>query len=166
MNSFTALILLLFIVSSAAGQSSRIPAELPGKWFEGSASILQEKNTITGAVASRYGSSIGYTFEPDGSFRYAGLIKSTMYNCTTTLWNDRRGNYSVAGDVITMRMTKDYWLNTNSCSASSTKEQNKPLVTKTYNYEIGVRDGRTWLCMRETGKTSKEDITCFPRTED
>jgi hypothetical protein len=164
-STFFALMTALVFAMSAAAQA-RIPAELPGKWFEGSSSILQEKNTFTGAVASRYGSSIGYTFEPDGTFRFAGLMKSTMYGCTTTLWNDRRGSYSVEGDVITMRMTKDYWFNNNSCSASSTKEQNKPLVTKTYNYEIGVREGRTWLCMRETGKTSKEDITCFPRTDD
>ena len=156
-------ILTAAFVCSAAAQSS---STLVGKWFEGSASILQEQNTVTGAIASRYGSTIGYTFEADGTFRYAGLIKSTMYGCTTTLWNDRRGRYTVAGDVITFKHTKDYWLNTNSCAPSSNKEQNKPLVTKSFNFEVGVKDGKQMLCMREVGKTKPEDILCFPKSND
>ena len=163
MKLFAGFILTLAFVCSAAAQGS---SALVGKWFEGSASILAEQNQITGAITSRYGSTIGYTFESDGTFRYAGLIKSTMYNCTTTLWNDRRGSYSVSGDVITFRHTKDYWLNTNSCSKSSTKETNKPLVTTKFNFEIGEREGRTWLCMRDVGKTEQKDILCFPRTND
>jgi hypothetical protein len=163
MKLFAILIITLAFVCSAAAQGS---SALVGKWFEGSASILAEQNQITGAITSRYGSTIGYTFEADGTFRYAGLIKSTMYNCTTTLWNDRRGTYSVAGDVITFKHTKDYWLNMNSCFKSSNKETNKPLVTTKYNYEIGVREGRTYLCMREVGKTEQKDIVCYPRTKD
>ena len=96
MKYIAVITLSLAFVCSAAAQG---PSALVGKWFEGSASILQEQNQITGAITSRYGSSIGYTFEPNGTFRYAGLIKSTMYGCTTTLWNDRRGSYSVSGDV-------------------------------------------------------------------
>jgi hypothetical protein len=161
MKLFAGFLLSIALVCSAAAQDA---SALVGKWFEGSASILQEQNTVTGAIASRYGSTIGYTFESDGTFRYAGLIKSTMYGCTTTLWNDRRGTYSVAGDVITFKHKKDYWLNTYSCSLSSNKEQNKPLVTKSFNYEIGVREGRNWLCMREVGKTEQKDIVCYPRS--
>ena len=134
MKIFTAFILSLLVTVSTFAQTSRIPAELVGKWFEGSTSILNEENLTTGALTSRYGSSIGYTIESDGTFRYAGLIKSTMYGCTTTLWNDRRGKMSVSGDVITITPTKDYWFNSNSCSSSSTKEQNKPLKKQAYNY--------------------------------
>ena len=164
MKLLTAFIFSLLFIYTASAQ--RVPANLVGKWFEGSTSILSEQNMTTGAIASRYGSSIGYVIEADGTFRYAGLIKSTLYGCTTTLWNDRRGKISVSGETITFTPTKDYWLNTNSCAASSNKEQNKPLEAKTFNYEIGEKDGRTWLCMREVGKTKVEDILCFPRTED
>ena len=166
MKLFTAIIFSLLMINAAAAQTSRVPAELVGKWFEGSTSILQEQNMTTGAVASRYGSSIGYTIEADGTFRYAALMKSTMYGCTTSLWNDRRGKLSVSGDIITFTMIKDYWFNSNSCYPSSNKEQNKPLETKKFNYEVGEKEGRTWLCMREVGKTKTEDILCFPRTDD
>lgn len=120
----------------------------------------------TGSVASRYGSSIGYAINSDGTFRYAALMKSTMYGCTTSLWNDRRGKITVSGDRVTFTPNKDYWFNGNSCYPSANKEQNKPLEAKTYNYEVGVREGKEWLCMREAGKTSEKDILCFPRTKE
>lgn len=164
MRYIAVIILSLAFVCSAAAQQDA--SALVGKWFEGSASILAEQNQITGAITSRYGSTIGYTFEEDGTFRYAGLIKSTMYGCTTTLWNDRRGTYTVSGDVITFKHKKDYWLNTNSCAPSSNKEQNKPLVTTKFNFETGMKDGRQTLCIREVGKTRPEDILCFPRSRD
>jgi hypothetical protein len=166
MKLLTAFIFGLLMIGSLQAQETRVPAELVGKWFEGSTSILGEQNMATGAVASKYGSSIGYTIESDGTFRYAALIKSTMYGCTTSLWNDRRGTFSVEGDVITFTPTKDYWFNSNSCYPSSNKEQNKPLVAKKFNYEVGDKDGKTWLLLREVGKTRPEDILMFPRSKD
>lgn len=169
MKLFAQLFLSLVVITTAGsvfGKSGELPANLVGNWFEGSMSILQEQNMTTGSVASRYGSSIGYVINEDGSFRYAALIKSTMYGCTTTLWNDRRGKVSVEGDVITFTPSKDYWLNMNSCAPSSNKEQNKALEKKSYNYEVGIKDGKEWLYMREVGKTRPEDVVSFPRTKD
>ncbi len=159
MKYITAIILTFLMVGSMTAQTrSSVPENLVGNWFEGSTSILQEKNMSTGAVASRYGSSIGYVINADGTFRYAALIKSTMYGCTTSLWNDRRGKISIEGDRITFTPAKDYWLNTNSCYPSSNKEKNKELEAKSYNFEVGEKAGRTWLCMREVGKTEVKDI--------
>ena len=163
MKLLSVFFLSLSIFVSAGAQT---PHELAGKWFEGSTSILGEQNMATGSVASKYGSSIGYTFAADGTFRYAALIKSTMYGCTTNLWNDRRGKFSVQGDVITFTPTKDYWFNSNSCYPSANKEQNKPLKAKSFNFEVGQKEGKTWLCLREVGKTKPEDILCYPRTND
>lgn len=170
MKLFAKLFLTLTILTSISdvfGQTnSKVPANLIGNWFEGSTSILQEQNVATGQVASRYGSSIGYVINSDGTFRYAALMKSTLYGCTTSLWNDRRGKISVAGDQITFTPSKDYWFNSNSCYPSANKEQNKPLEAKTFNFEVGEKDGKQWLCMREIGKTEQKDILCFPHTED
>ena len=167
MKYITAIILSILMVGLIATQTSaQVPSNLVGKWFSGSASILQEKNMTTGAVASRYGSSIGYEINADGTFQYAGLMKSTMYGCTTTLWNDQRGKISVEGDRITFAPSKDYWLNTNSCYPSANKEQNKELQAKTYNFEVGEKAGRKCLCMREVGKTELKDISCLPRSKD
>lgn len=167
MKLFCVLILTLLMASAAAAQQGAgIPAQLVGKWFNGSASILGEQNMTTGALASKYGSSIGYYIEADGAFIYAGLIKSTMYGCTSSLWNEQRGKISVAADVITFTPSKDYWFSSNSCYPSANREKNKPLETHSYNFEVGERQGKTWLCMREVGKTRVEDIICYPRAND
>lgn len=166
MKLFAVFILSLLMAASVAAQRSNIPAELVGNWTSGNVSLLQEQNVTTGQLTSSYGSTIGYSFSADGAFRFAGLMKSTMYGCTTTLWNDRRGRVTVAGDKITFTPTKDYWLNTNSCAPSSNKEKNKELEAKTYNFEIGTKEGREWLCMREVGKTEASDIVCYPRSKD
>jgi hypothetical protein len=166
MKLFAKLFLSLIVITSAGSVNGQVPAELVGNWFEGSVSVLQEQNMTTGSVASRYGSSIGYVINSDGTFRYAALIKSTLYGCTTSLWNDRRGKISISGDQITFTPNKDYWFNSNSCYPSSNKEQNKPLKAVTFNFETGMREGKQWLCMREVSKTRPEDILCFPRTND
>ena len=165
MKLFAGFVLALLMAVSVSAQT-RVPAELVGSWFEGSTSILQEQNMSTGAISSKYGSSIGYVINADGTFRYAALIKSTMYGCTTSLWNDRRGRISIDGDRITFTPNKDYWLNTNSCYPSADKEKNKELQATVYNFEVGTKEGREWLCMREAGKTEVKDILCFPRTKD
>jgi hypothetical protein len=101
----------------------------------------------------------------DGTFRYAALMKSTLYGCTTSLWNDAGAHFN-RRRVITFTPTKDYWLNTNSCYPSSNKEQNKALQAKSFNFEVGTIAGKEWLLMREVGKTKPEDILRFPRTKD
>ena len=167
MKYVTAIILTFLIVGLLATQTrSQVPSNLVGRWFNGSTSILQEQNMSTGAISSKYGSSIGYEINADGTFQYAGLIKSTMYGCTTTLWNDRRGRISIEGDVITFRPNKDYWLNTYSCYPSSNKEKNKELQNQAFNFEVGTKNGKEWLCLREVGKTEVKDITCYPRAND
>ena len=66
MKLFAGFILTMAFVCSAAAQSS---SALVGKWFEGSASILAEQNQITGAITSRYSSTIGYTVCVDTVFK-------------------------------------------------------------------------------------------------
>ncbi len=169
MKYFASLIFTLLMVSSGfsivAQTCGSIPAELVGSWSEGSASILQEQNMSTGSLTSKYGSSIGYRFNADGTFNYAGLIKSTMYGCTTTLWNDKRGKFTVSGDRITLTPSKDYWFNTYSCASSSNKEKYKDRVEETFEFEVGVVKGKEYLCMRKEGDP-KDKISCFPRAKD
>lgn len=61
---------ILTIVIGCSAANAQVPGNLVGKWFEGSSSTMSEQNMTTGSVSSRYGSSIGYTVEADGTFRY------------------------------------------------------------------------------------------------
>ena len=122
-------IAVILLAGSAAAQ--RVPSELLGTWQTGNVSMLQEKNLTTGQVSSSNGSLMAYRFYADGRFEYIGYMKSTMYGCTTDLFNDKRGKVAVDGDQITFTPSKNYWNNTYSCSPKSNKERNYVLDQET-----------------------------------
>jgi hypothetical protein len=110
--------------------------------------MLQERNTVTGAVTPSNGSTFKYVFYPDGRFESIGLIQSTMYGCTTSLFNDKRGRYQISGSQITFIPSKNYWKNTYSCSPSSNKERDYTLERETMSYRTKTDEyGKTLVCL-------------------
>ena len=131
-----------------------------GTWGNGNVSMLSEKNLATGQISSRGGSTFKYVFNSDGTFSFIGLMSSTMYGCTTDLFNDKRGRYEISGSNITFIPSKNYWKNTNSCSPSSNKEQNYTLERETYSYRTKVDEyGAALICL---AKPRKEEA-CYQR---
>jgi hypothetical protein len=119
-----------------------------GTWTNGSTSMLGERNTTTGVVTSRNGSTYKYVFNANGSFEFIGYLESTMYGCTTALFNDKRGNYTISGDRITFTPSKNYWKNTYSCSPNSNKEKNHTLEEETYTFRTKQDEyGKTLICL-------------------
>lgn len=162
MKLFAGFILSLVLVGFVSAQS-RVPQELVGKWYSGSASLLQDVNKTTGVSTSAYGSSIGYELKSDGTFQFVGLIKSTMYSCTTSLFNHKKGTYKVKGTTITFTLSKDYWRNDYSCAPRSNKEQNKSLKDEVYEYSIKTDEyGKDYLSL--VGADGKE--VKYPKSKD
>jgi hypothetical protein len=139
--------MFLFIgAGQALGQT--VPAALVGEWTNGTVSMLQEKNLTTGQVTASNGSYFSYKFYADGRFEFIGYMKSTMYGCTTGLFNDKRGRVEIDGDQITFTPSKNYWKNTYSCSPSSNKERNHTLEKETYTWRTKEDDyGKTLICL-------------------
>jgi hypothetical protein len=119
-----------------------------GTWTNGSTSMLGEKNMTTGVVTSRNGSTYKYVFNADGSFEFIGYMESTMYGCTTALFNDKRGKFAISGDRITFTPSKNYWKNTYSCAPNSNKERDYTLEQETYSWRTKQDDyGKTLICL-------------------
>lgn len=119
-----------------------------GTWTNGSTSMLGERNTTTGAVTSRNGSTYKYVFNSNGSFEFIGYMESTMYGCTTALFNDKRGGYKISGNQITFTPNKNYWKNTYSCAPNSNKEKNYTLEQETYTFRTKQDEyGKTLICL-------------------
>lgn len=136
--------------------------ELVGKWGNGNVSMLQEKNLTTGQITSSNGSIVSYKFYPDGRFEHIGYLKSTMYGCTTDLFNDKRGKFEVSGDKITLVPSKNYWKNTYSCSPASNKERNYVLDRETYTFRFKTDDyGKAMICLT----SAKGTESCYRREE-
>lgn len=121
-----------------------------GYWKTGSVGSLGYKNTTTGAVKSNRGSLFSYKFLPNGNYEFIGYIESTMYNCTTTLFNDIKGKYTVNGSTIKLAPSRDFWKSTNSCAASGNKEQTKTPTKISLQFRHQTDEyGKQFICLDE-----------------
>jgi hypothetical protein len=136
--------------------------EILGKWYTGNVSMMNEKNLYTGQITSSNGSLQSYKFLPGGRFEVIGYMKSTMYGCTTDLFNDKRGSYEVSGNQITLKPTKNYWKNTYSCSPSSNKERDYVLDIETFTFRVETNKyGKEQICL-----TNAMGDSCLERTKE
>lgn len=118
-----------------------------GTWTNGTTSMNYEQYQ-NGTTAFRNGSTYKYVFKANGSFEFVGLMASTMYGCTTTLFNDKRGKYQISGNQITFIPSKNYWKNTYSCSPASNKERDYTLERETYEFRTKQDEyGKTLVCL-------------------
>lgn len=143
-------------------RAGAIPRELIGKWDNGSVSMLQYRDTVTGATAPGRGSYSSYELRPDGSFHYAGLLQSTLYNCTTTLFNEKAGRAEVSGAEITFVPTKNFWRKTNNCAPSSNSERDYTLESETYRWRAKQDEyGNQLICL-----TNDKGESCYRRSKE
>lgn len=139
-----------FIAHGQQAGAPKIPAELVGEWHNGNVSMLQYRNQTTGSTTPGNSSTFSYKFYADGRFQFVGLMQSTMYNCTTTLFNEKAGRVSVDGSTITFIPTKNFWRNSNSCAPNSTKEKNHVLDEETDEWSIKQDEqGRRLICLKD-----------------
>jgi len=158
--SFWLLIFFSLIVVEAYSAFAQ-EAEIVGSWKTGSVGSIQYRNQITGATKSGRGSLFWYKFLPNGNYEFVGYMEVSMYNCTTTLFNQINGKYSVDGSTISLNPSRDYWKNTNSCSSSSIKEQTKTPTRKTLEFRAKTDErGKNLLCLTDGGSE-----TCYQQEE-
>ncbi len=146
-------ILALTTALFAAEQGSN---PLPGRWTNGYIYSTQYRNSVTGLAAPTNGNSFAYDFKPDGTYPFTGLMQSVMYNCTTTLFSNESGQYTVEGDRLSLRPEKNPYKMTNSCAPSSNREAPGKLINKTYRFRISNDTARPELELKsEDGATQK-----------
>lgn len=140
------LILVAVQVYSALGQESAIV----GTWTNGNVGAVQYQNRVTGSTKPGRGSVFSYKFNANGSYEYIGYMEVSMYNCTTTLFNQITGKYTVEGSTIALDSNRDFWKSTNSCAASGNKQQTKPPVKKTISFRRTTNEyNQEMLCIDE-----------------
>ncbi|MEZ5347524.1 MAG: hypothetical protein R2681_18470 [Pyrinomonadaceae bacterium] len=126
-----------------------------GTWTNGNVSTLSEKNLSTGTISSRGGSTFKYVFGANGSFEFIGLMNSTMYGCTTSLFNDKRGRFEVNGSKITLVPSKNFWRKQYSCAPNSNSEQNYKLDRETLEFSLKTDEfGKSLICFADANGES------------
>ena len=156
MKKVSSTILALAIVANVFGTSTHAQTgNILGYWKTGSVGSIQYQNRVTGATKSGRGSLFWYKFHANGTYEFVGYMETTMYHCTTTLFNEIKGRYTVDGSTINLNPTRDFWKNTNSCAASANKETTKTPTKKSLSFETRNDEyGQELLCVNEgTGET-------------
>ena len=162
MKYISFLFLAMFLmVGQAFAQSSGIPNELVGKWNNGKISMTADVNTVTGSRTPSNGSTFTYQFSADGRFGFVGLMQSTMYGCTTSLFNEKAGKVEVEGNQITFIPSKNFWRNTYSGSPNSNKERDYVSDRETYEWRTKTDEyGKDYICL-----ANAKGESCFRKEE-
>ncbi|HWS90320.1 MAG TPA: hypothetical protein VN282_25340 [Pyrinomonadaceae bacterium] len=140
-----------------AAASGGDAAELLGAWRSSEIGMISYQNTITGSSRPGRGTTMQYKFLPGGRFEYNGYLETTMYNCTTTLFNPVAGTYSVAGNRLTIMPKTSKWQQTNNCASSMNKTQPGKLDPETYTFRFSDEQGGRRLCLT----SSKGNEVCY-----
>lgn len=134
---------------------------LLGTWSTGGMSMMADRNTITGATTPSNSSTFKYVFTPDGRFEFVGMMQSTLYGCTTTLFNDKRGSFEMKGATVTLIPSKNFWRQQNSCAPNSTKERDYTLANETFQFRTKTDEyGKPYICLADA-----KGETCYRRAE-
>ena len=162
LSSVTFWLLVFFILVAVQTYSAMAQASaVRGYWTNGSVGSIQYQNRVTGSTRPGRGSHFSYKFLANGTYTFVGYMDTTMYNCTTTLFNEITGEYTVDGSTIHLDPTRDFWKNTNTCAASGNKQQTKTPTKKSVEFVVKEDDyGKTLLCLNEGSGES-----CFRKEE-
>jgi hypothetical protein len=134
---------------------------LLGTWQTGGMSMMADRNRITGATTPSNGNTMKYVFLPNGQFEMIGMLQSTMYGCTTTLFNDKRGSYVINGSTVTLTPHKNYWRQQHSCAPNSNKERNYTLTPETLQWRTKSDEyGKAYICL-----ANDKGESCYRRAE-
>lgn len=157
------LILVIIAVGAVAGYTQDVSQnDLTGVWRTGGQSTTIERNTVTGSTTPSNGNTFKYEFRRDGRFSFVGLLQSTLYGCTQSLFNDKQGRYRLSGSRITLIPTKNFWRNGNSCAPNSTKERNYTLEEETLDVRFKTDEyGKQFICL-----ANAKGETCYRREQE
>lgn len=132
-------------------------AALAGSWRSSELGMISYQNAITGAQRPGRGTTMQYKFLPGGRFEYNGYLETTMYNCTTTLFNPVAGTYRVEGNRLIIVPKTSKWQQTNNCASSMNKTQPGKLDPETYTFRFSNEQGGRRLCLT----SSKGNEVCY-----
>ena len=132
-------------------------ASVLGSWRSSELGMISYQNSVTGASRPGRGTTMQYKFLPGGRFEYNGYMETTMYNCTTTLFNPVAGSYRVEGDRLTIVPKTSKWQQTNNCAASMNKTLPGKFDPETYTFRFSNEQGGRRLCLT----SSKGNEVCY-----
>ena len=120
MNNVLSMMLAVAIFAGAA-----FSQDIAGSWKGGSVGSIGYQNQVTGSVRSGRSHVFNYKFLPNGSYEFVGYMELNNYGCSSTLYNQITGKYTVQGSTIFLNPSRDFWRSGNSALPAATRRQRK-----------------------------------------
>jgi hypothetical protein len=135
-------------------------APIIGKWYSGSGSGVNFYNPSTGQWAAPSGTGSSYEFFPDGRYVQAGLLQSSMYSCTMTVFVYETGRWSLQGNTILFSPISGRVKSQDNCNRSFNYEKPKDLKkhSATISFRPNEYSGEEQLCL-----TDENGEVCYRR---
>ncbi len=121
------LALLIALIATASDSTS-----ITGRWTSGRLSTIQYRDAYTGVARAPAGNHFAYEFHPNGTYTFTGLMQTTLYNCTTSLFSEESGRYTLSGSNLSLQPAKNPYRMRNSCAPSSNREAPGKLTPRTF----------------------------------
>ena len=153
--------LVLGIIVSQ-GITASAQRSVVGYWKTGGLGTINEVNTVNGQTKNRRGNMFSYTFAADGTYTFTGYMESTMFGCTTSLFNETKGRYMVDGTTIFLNPARDLWKNMYSCFPNSNRSEMKSPTKKSLEFGFKTDEyGKEFICLSDAGVE-----TCYRREKE
>ena len=153
---------LVFGIIVSQGVTATAQSSVIGYWKTGGVGTINEVNTVTGQTKNRRGQMFSYTFAADGTYTFVGYMESTMFGCTTSLFNEINGRYLVDGSTIFLNPSRDFWKNMYSCFPNSNRAQTKSPTKKSLEFGFKTDEyGKDFICLNDAGVE-----TCYRREKE
>ena len=160
-KSIFSLVLVLGIIVSQ-GVTASAQRSVVGYWKTGGVGMINEVNTVTGQTQNRRGKTFSYKFAADGTYTFIGYMESTMFGCTTSLFNEVSGRYLVDGTTIFLNPSRDLWRNMYSCFPNSNRSEQKTPTKKSVEFGFKTDEyGKEFICLSDAGVES-----CYRREKE
>jgi Chaperone for protein-folding within the ER, fungal len=110
---------------------------LEGNWYQGSSSGVDYYNPTTGSWAAPSGSGFKYVFNPDGSYDYSGLMQSSLYSCTMSIFGYETGIYTVQDQMLVLTPQVNKLKSEDNCHEDFNYERDEPLEPEYKLFQFG-----------------------------
>jgi hypothetical protein len=151
---------LVFGIIVSPGATASAQRSVVGYWKTGGVGMINEVNTTTGQTKNRRGQMFSYNFAADGSYTFHGYMESTMFGCTTSLFQEVTGRYLVDAGTIFLKPSRDVWTNRFECFPNRNSSQEKPAPPeKSLGFSFKTDEyGKSFICLNDAGVE-----TCYRR---
>jgi hypothetical protein len=126
---------------------------LEGTWLNGSASLSEYRNTLTGEFAPPSGTGLMYELRSGGDCVHSAMLQATLYSCTSWIFiNSDDCSWSLSGNELHVSVGPG--TQRSRMCGGQVKEGDSTAVDRTWRVELGEAAGARTMTLTDLSDNS------------